>query len=144
MTRMTRLHCSYIVMLYPAVICTAAGSAHAESGWGDSGQLPLLSNGQGPQQELPDIAQGFLSLCVAHPEHGGKVRQGMYMAKHKKIYTCTPPAHTHTTPQKLLRVSPRKMNELKVSTWSQSQPDCAVALISVTHLICQWSLCSPG
>lgn len=71
-------------MLYPAVICAAAGGAHAESRWGDSGQLPLLSNRQGPQQELPDIAQGFLSLCVAHPEHGGKVTQGMYMDKHLK------------------------------------------------------------
>lgn len=68
-------------MLYPAVIYAAAGGAYAESGWGDSGQLPLLSDRQGSQQELPDTAQGFLSLCVAHPEHGGKVRQGTYMDK---------------------------------------------------------------
>lgn len=48
----------------------AAGGANAEprrcGGW----QLPLLSGRQGPQQELYNNAQGFLSMCVAHPEHG--------------------------------------------------------------------------
>lgn len=66
-------------------ICSTAGGAHAESRWCDSGQLPLFPDGQGPQQKLPDVAQGFLSLCVAHPKHGGKVRQGTRMGKHANI-----------------------------------------------------------
>lgn len=59
----------------------AAGGAHVESRWSDSGQLPVLSSRQGPQQKLPDIAQRFVSLCVAHPKHGGEVGQGTGLNK---------------------------------------------------------------
>lgn len=66
------------------VICAAAGGADVESRWCGSGQLPLLPGRQGPQQKLQDIAPGFFSLCLAHPKHGGKVRQDM----DKHIKTC--------------------------------------------------------
>lgn len=59
----------------------AAGGAHVESRWSDSGQLPVLSSRQGPQQKLPDIAQRFVSLCVAHPKHGGEVGQDTCLNK---------------------------------------------------------------
>lgn len=70
-----------IFVCYNAVYCFetlffgAAGGTDAEPRWCGGRQLPLLSGRQGPQQKLQDIAQGFLSLCVAHPKHGGKVRQ---------------------------------------------------------------------
>lgn len=98
MNRMMRLCCehniktqyTYAVVLYTAIkhcffliwICGAIGGANAEPGWSGSGQLPLLSGRQGPQQKLQDVAQGFLSLCVAHPKHGGKVKQDTCMNKH--------------------------------------------------------------
>lgn len=62
-----------------------AGGAHVESRWGDSGKLPVLFSRQGPQQKLPDIAQRFISLCVARPKHGGEVGQGGSLKKYTQI-----------------------------------------------------------
>lgn len=76
------------IMLYPAIIsswgCSAAGGANAESRRRDRRQLPLLSGRKGPQQELQDVAQGFLSLRVAYSEHGGKVRADVH--EHRFIF----------------------------------------------------------
>lgn len=63
----------------------SAGGAYVESRRGDSGKLPVLFSRQGPQQKLPDIAQRFISLCVAHPKHGGEVGQGRSMDKYTQI-----------------------------------------------------------
>lgn len=50
-----------------------AGGAHVESRWSDCGKLPVFFSRQGPQQKLPDVSQRVISLCVAHPKHGGEV-----------------------------------------------------------------------
>lgn len=65
-----------LVIFFVICLRCPAGGAHVESRWGDRGKLSVLFSGQGPQQKLPDIAQRFISLCVAHPKHGGEVGQG--------------------------------------------------------------------
>lgn len=72
-----RVHICIVIL----VICAAAGGANVESRWCGGGQLPLLPGRQGPQQKLQDIAPGFFSLCLAHPKHGGEVRQDIGRVK---------------------------------------------------------------
>lgn len=68
-----------ISLFFLGPIRSAVGGANAESRWCDSGQLPLLSGRQGPQQKLQDTAQGLLSMCVAHTKHGRKVKHDTHV-----------------------------------------------------------------